>query len=202
MTLDRGYADSRDRVADCDTRMRVRTRIDEDSRVLARSLLDARHELALGVRLERLDRRPELAGELFERCVDVRERSGAVHVRLARAEHVEVGSVDHEDGFTCGHAMCPGRLYMAAAISATSSVSARQRPIASQTMYATRSRSAFLSRRIARTSASLSRPDGTSCSSPSRWSRDSMRRASLAAHRPRFSERRAATPMPIATASP
>jgi hypothetical protein len=95
--LDGGKADGGDGVAERDRRMRVRAGVEENGVEPAGGLVDPLDELALVVRLARVDLDAELRAEAAERRVDLRERRTAVDIRLTRPEEVEVGPMKDED---------------------------------------------------------------------------------------------------------
>ena len=95
--LDGGDGDGLEGVEDCDARVRVGSRIDDDAVDLAVGLLDLVDDAALVVGLEHLDlvkalRSTCLLADLDQAVVVV----AAVDARLSNAEHVEVGAVDNE----------------------------------------------------------------------------------------------------------
>ena len=104
--LDGGDGDGLEGVEDCDARVRVGGRVDDDAVDLTVSLLDLVDDAALVVGLEDFDLVKALRGacllaDLDQAVVVV----AAVDARLANAEHVEVGTVDDEcfhGCFLCG----------------------------------------------------------------------------------------------------
>ena len=92
-----GDGDGLERVQDGHARVRVGSRVDDDSVDLAVGLLDLVDDAALVVGLEDLDLVKALRGacllaDLYQAVVVV----AAVDARLTNAEHVEVGAIDDE----------------------------------------------------------------------------------------------------------
>jgi hypothetical protein len=95
--LDRGDADTLDRVADRDRRMRVSAWIDHDRIGPTARELDQRDELAFEVRLRRAQLDSACLRETLELVLDLRERRRTVDLRRANAEEVQVRAVQHGD---------------------------------------------------------------------------------------------------------
>ena len=95
--LHHGHRGRRERVAQRHARVRESARVDQDAVGPADRGVDAVDQHALVVALEALHLGAALLGRRSERRVDLLERGGAVDLGLARAEHVEVGAVDHLD---------------------------------------------------------------------------------------------------------
>lgn len=101
-----GDGDGLEGIEDCDARVRVGGRVDDDAVDLAVGLLDLVNDAALVVGLEDLDLVKALRGacllaDLNQAVIAI----AAVDAWLANAEHVEVGAVDDEcfhGCFLCG----------------------------------------------------------------------------------------------------
>ena len=84
-------------VADRHAGMGVRAGVDDGAvDTVARGLVDAIDESVLGVALEACQPMPVARGERGEVRLDVGERGVAVYLRLARAEQIQVRSVQQE----------------------------------------------------------------------------------------------------------
>ena len=96
--MDLDYRQFRDqqRIAQRDRGVGEAGGVDDDAVGVVARLVDPLDELALVVALAELDRDVELGRALLARDLDVAERLATVDLRLAHAEHVEVGPVQHE----------------------------------------------------------------------------------------------------------
>src|SRR5947207_3356131 len=83
---------------------RVTGRIEHDARgFLLRRLLNPVDDLALMVRLAKLERQPEAFGSVAAQLLDIAKVRAPIRLRLAGAEQVEVRAVEDVEGL--GHEM-------------------------------------------------------------------------------------------------
>jgi hypothetical protein len=92
------------RIEDGDRGVRKGAGVDHDACGLLARLLDPGDQLALVVRLAKVDRKPERAGPRLAPAANVGERLVAVDGGLTGAEQVEVGSVQDVDRLGHGRA--------------------------------------------------------------------------------------------------
>ena len=95
--LDRGQSRASDRVAQRDARVREAARVEHHTVTAAAGLVQRVDENAFVSALEGLDLATELVRERLQPGIHLVQRHAAVDFRLARAERLEVGSVQDED---------------------------------------------------------------------------------------------------------
>src|SRR5688572_11824062 len=95
--LDDRRLDHVERIEDRHRRMGERRRVDDDAVGAVDAALDPVDDLRLAVRLVERDRQAALVGARPAHFLDLLERGRAVDVRLARAEQVEVRTVENQD---------------------------------------------------------------------------------------------------------
>src|SRR5215207_3354404 len=96
--LDRDGAAPRDGVPESDRGVSVGAGVDHDAGAGEPGFLEPGRELALGVRLPAGERDAGPLGVLLQPALDLRQGQGAVDVRLAPAEEVEVRAVEDVNG--------------------------------------------------------------------------------------------------------
>src|SRR5882672_7268971 len=97
MHFDERDADSEQRIAQGDARVRERTRIEYDvADALALRSMDAIDQHMLRVALQAIERMASRLCQLGEARVDVGKRVAAVDLGLARAEQIEIRAVQDE----------------------------------------------------------------------------------------------------------
>ena len=84
-------------VAQRNTRVGIRTGVDDRAVAGPAQSLNFRNKLSLTVRLEEAELHIQLRGDFGEPRLYLRERLGAVNLGFAKAEHVEVRAVDDGD---------------------------------------------------------------------------------------------------------
>ena len=95
--LDERHLDRRQRVADREAAVRVRTRVDHDAIDCAAQRVNRVDQLALAVVLRELQLDAELLRDGSQRSLDVGERLAAVQRRLARAKQIQIRAVEDGD---------------------------------------------------------------------------------------------------------
>ncbi len=105
MHLDERDRDAGERVPQGDARVRERAGVDDDeAHRLVPGRMDPLDQRVLGVALERRELVTRALGRRVETGIDVGEGVAAVHLRLARAEQVQVRPMNHE---YAGHRPAP-----------------------------------------------------------------------------------------------
>src|SRR5208282_951274 len=98
MHLDHWNTHGLDGVANRNAGVRVCARIDQEYVALAARLLNSIDDPAFAVRLKRLNPHFKLASQVLEFLVDISQAGSAIDFRLAFAEKIQVGSMDHQHG--------------------------------------------------------------------------------------------------------
>lgn len=97
--FDHRHRDSPDRIIEGDRAVGESPGIEDyRPRTFGAGLVKPVDEMPLVVRLAHVDREAELACPVFEAAGNLIQRLRAINLRLARAEKVEVGAVQHIDG--------------------------------------------------------------------------------------------------------
>ena len=97
MHLNHRQTHGTDRIVDGDGGVRVRARIDDDTAGRGHRLLDPVDQRALLVGLAEIDRQAEAFACHRAIALDIGQALGTIDARLARAEQVQVGTVEDED---------------------------------------------------------------------------------------------------------
>src|SRR5690606_31928006 len=180
--LDGGQPDGRNGVAQRVAVVGERAGINDDGVKSPAGAVKRVDELAFVVRLEKLHFGAQLGGRCGQHALDVRERRVPVYVRLARAEQVQVRTVQHQDLQFFAVAAHMLRCSLSTSSTSSSGTSSRttQRPVRSSKTNRSLSASTFLSRRMMVSSWSGSTAGGAS-GKPARCSKAASRSTSDAA---------------------
>src|SRR4051812_48656783 len=193
MHLDRGQAGDVERVAD---RVRVvgpRAGVQDEPVGQRRRAVEQLAELALVVRLRERQLESELAPEVVDPRLELRQREAAVQLRVAPLEHVEVHAVDHLDAVL--HGECTSSTAASTSASPTTCPWDTS-PGACTSTNGTSDPRRFLSRPTSSTTSRGEAPEKLSGSPRAASSSDTSRRS---ASRP---DSRSAARSPMPTASP
>lgn len=96
MYFDRRELHRFQRIADGDTGVCIRRRIDHDSiGPVEKRFADAVHQRAFAVALEKVHFHTQLLRDFAQACFNLRQSDGPVHFHLAAAEKIQVGSIDN-----------------------------------------------------------------------------------------------------------
>lgn len=99
VALDGRQADGADGVTQGNGGVGVATGVDDDARRPRPRFVQGINQRAFVIGLKCPHFEAERFAFGFERGVNIGQRRRAIHLRLARAEQVEVGAVEDEDGF-------------------------------------------------------------------------------------------------------
>src|SRR5438093_9296523 len=97
MDFDDRHLASKQHIEQGDRTMAISCRVDDDARHSATRLLDAVDQLAFMVGLLEVNAEPKLLSVLSAGVFDIAQGVGPINGRLARAQQIEIGSVEDED---------------------------------------------------------------------------------------------------------
>ena len=98
MHLDKGNSHGEQGVAQGDTGVSERRRINDDkSHTLIWSLMNALDELMLGIALNSIQRKASLLSHALQLLVDILQAAIAIVLRLTATEHIQVGAIEYQN---------------------------------------------------------------------------------------------------------